>query len=74
MALDFNYRGSHGECHPVDVIISTALTGMEQTIVCAAVSVFGLPNSPGTASFLTSEERTVASEWLLSDNPCAPPG
>lgn len=73
MALDFNHRGSHGECHPVDAI-RTALTGMEQTIVCAAVSVFGLPNSPKTASFLTSEERAVISEWLLSDNPCAPPG
>lgn len=62
------------------VFITIGINGLNlqynkmQTVVCAALSYFGLPNSPETALFLTHEERVFIHEWLLSDNPCSPAG
>lgn len=45
-----------------------------QTVTCAALTYFGLPNNPTTAPFLTLEEREFVRERLSGDNPCAPAG
>ncbi|BFZ65409.1 hypothetical protein YB2330_006575 [Saitoella coloradoensis] len=37
------------------------------TVIFGVVTIFFLPNDPGSASFLTSEERTIAVERLILD-------